>query len=527
MYRTIGLIQLLAVLVANPDADARTAGVPKGPGLAPPPAARREQPAAPAPLAAESRYYADSFSPLREDVRAFERDPGNRYTYCIRNVATYECLSYASDGGVRRRQHRTTAHGTGFAYKLDGEDTRLLTNEHVVSWPFVTDAEHAVEDVPLGCKLVGQKLSIVDNDDDEYEPDDVPLTRVIDDRALDVAVVRAKGKLPLLPYRIGRSSELSAGDVVIVRGFPLGVFQAYNTGKIINTIDEDRYKHWDHTDFIVDAQLSSGNSGSPVLALNRKTGEYELVGVFHASYTRGRSLNAVIAIDQVRDLMLQLKRGTGPKARLLAEPLLEPAQRGRLQEALAGKDFTPFIGLGPLLVRVHAIGSTLLFEVYTKGFPLEDQRIALLVDAPAPQGFGRLEKVWFGNGRGYKPYGLAELGAEESGLLKRLMQRMYALASSTLSFRQILRGAPDSRQAVEQRTALRKALSRAAGQDTELAQLLLDLAQEKSPDTAEGALPLGEVLAQLQKPAAPEAGPVSVASSQDKSAPDAAAAHAR
>lgn len=356
MYRTICLITLLSLLMDMQDAGARAAGGQTGSALAPPPTARREQAAATPPPTEEARYYADSFLPLRDDVRAFERDPANRYTYCIRNIATYECLSYASDGTVRRRQHRSTAHGTGFAYKLDGEETRILTNEHVVSWPFVTDAEHSVEDVPHGCKLVSQKLAIVDNDDDEYEADDIPLTRVIDDRALDVAVVRARGKRPLLPYRIGRSSELSAGDVVIVRGFPLGVFQAYNTGKIINTRDEDRFKHWDHTDFIVDAQLSSGNSGSPVLALNRKTGEYELVGVFHASYTRGRSLNAVIAIDQVRDLMLQLKRGTGPKARLLAEPLLEPTQRGRLQAALAGQDFTPFIALGALVVRMHSPG---------------------------------------------------------------------------------------------------------------------------------------------------------------------------
>lgn len=527
MYRTICLIPLLSLLMAAQDSDARAAGGKTGPALAAPPGSPREQAAARNPPPVEARYYADSFTPLRDDVRAFERDPANRYTYCIRNVATYECLSYSSDGSVRRRQHHATAHGTGFAYKLDGDDTRLLTNEHVVSWPFVTDVDHSIEDVPLGCKLVSQKLSIVDNDDDEYEADDIPLTRVIDDRTLDVAVVRAKGKLALLPYRIGRSSELSAGDVVIVRGFPLGVFQAYNTGKIINTRDEDRYKHWDHTDFIVDAQLSSGSSGSPVLALNRKTGEYELVGVFHASYTRGRSLNAVIAIDQIRDLMLQLKRGTSPRSRLLAEPLLEPAQRGRLRIALATKEFTPFINLGALLVRLHTFGDTLLFEVYTKGFPLDDHRVALFIDSPAAQGFGRLEKVWFGNGRGYKSYGLSELGAEESGLLKRLMQRMYALSSSTLSFREVFRGVPDSRQAVEQRAAFRKALSRAAAQDADLAQQLLDLAQEKSPAAAEMALPLADVMAQLQKAASPEPEPVSVASSGKKTEPGAGATHVR
>lgn len=339
---------------------------------------------------AEGRLYADSFFPLREDVRAFERDPANRYTYWIRNVATYECLSYASDGSVRRRQHRKTAHGTGFAYQHDGKETRILTNEHVVFWPYVTDPEHREENVPLGCKLANQKLQIVDNEDDAYEGDDIALTRVIEDRALDVAVVRAKGKLGLLPYRIGRSSSLAIGNVVIVRGFPLGVFAAYNTGKIVNTLDEDRYKHWDHADFIVDAQLSSGNSGSPVLALNQKTGEYELVGVFHASYSRGSSLNAVISIEQLRELMFQLKRNKQLQAMPGIAPISDAERRARLLKVLADKYVVPYVGLGSLLVRIYAVRDSVLFEIFSKRFPLDDHRIAFLLDAPTADGAGTL-----------------------------------------------------------------------------------------------------------------------------------------
>lgn len=363
-------------------------------------------------LVGESRYYADSFLPLRNDVRAFEHAPENRYTHCIRNVATYECLSYGTDGNIRRHQHRATAHGTGFAYKHDGNDTLLLTNEHVVAWPVVTDAEHRAEEIPPGCKLVNQKLSIVDNEDDEYDEDDVPLIRVIDDRALDAAVVRAKGKLRLLPYRIGRPSALSTGDVVVVRGFPLGVFQAYNTGKVINTADEDRYKHWEHLDFIIDAQLSSGNSGSPVLALSRKTGEYELVGMFHASYSRAIALNAVIGIDQLRDLMFQLKRSGGTRPLLPSEELSAAEQRQRLRKALASKDSVPFIAFGPLIVRLHLVGEGFLFEIFTKNFPLDDRRVAFLLDAPVSDGIGKLCQAWFGNSRGYNFYNHSDLDAE-------------------------------------------------------------------------------------------------------------------
>lgn len=448
----------------------------------------------------EGRYYADNFVPLRDDVRAFERDPDSRYTYCIRNVAQYECLSYGSDGNTRRTRYTATAHGTGFAYQHDGEETRLLTNEHVVAWPYVTDPEHRVEEVPLGCKLLSQKLQIVDNENDLYEADDVPLTRVVDDRALDAAVVRAKAKLRLLPYRMGHASALSPGDVVLVRGFPLGAFAAYNTGKVTNTLDEDRYRQWDHADFIVDAQLSSGNSGSPVLALNRKTGEYELVGIFHASYESASSLNAVIAIEQLAELMFQLKRSPPAQAALGAEPLTDAAKRLNLQKALADKSVVPYIGLGGLPIRLHLIGGKVLFEVFSKGFPLEDQRTALLVDEPAPDGSGRLGQIWFGSDRGYRAYASKDLDADSARSLKRILQRLYELSSSTLAYRVVMSHVPDSRQEVQRRATLQRVLSRAAAQDGELAQQLLELVQDKSPASTDQALPLAEVFSQLTLP---------------------------
>lgn len=513
MFRLSLLWQLAGLFIAFDCASAHRSAAAKTDRPATAPAAAGQPGASEGPDS-QGRYYADTFLPLREDVRTFEREPMNRYTYCIRNVATYECPSYANDGSLRRRQHKTIAHGTGFAYQVDGEETRLLTNEHVISWPFVTDPEHPLEDIPLGCKLLRQELHIVDNEDDEYDADDIPLSRVIDDRALDAAVVRAKSKLRVLPYRIGRSSALSTGDVVIVRGFPLGVFAAYNTGKIINTLDEDRFKQWDHTDFIVDAQLSSGNSGSPVLALNRKTGEYELVGMFHASYTRASSLNAVIAIEQLRELMFELKRSARSEAALAGEPQLsESEQRERLFAALSDPDFVPYVSLGSLYVRIRPIGPQLLFEIFSKRFPMDDHRLALILDAPAEGSIGKLQQVWVGNERGYRAYGLANLDAESAGAAKRLLLRLYALTNSTLTYRDLRSRAPDSRDAVQKRAAHQRMLSRAAAQDAEVAQQILELAQDKSPAADETALPLAAVMAQLRPPASLFAPPAAMAES--------------
>jgi serine protease Do len=478
------------------DAEAMPAGAP------PAPAQLQAQTSASVASSNGERYYSDTFMPLRDDVRAYERDPANRYTYCIRNVGTYECLSYGSDGTIRRQLHTATAHGTGFAYQMDGDKTRILTNEHVVSWPSVTDDGHHVDDVPAGCKLINQQLSIVDNEDDEYTEDDIPLTLVIEDHALDAAVVLAPGQLRLMPYRIGHSSALSTGDVVIVRGFPLGVFQAYNTGKVINVYDRDVEKGWDHNDFIIDASLSSGNSGSPVLALNRKTGEYELVGVFHASYTRANALNAVISIDQLYDLMFQLKASSRSKMPIGSEQLSEAEQRNQLRKALADKDFLPYVALGPLMVRAHAVGESFLFEVFSNRFPLEDQRVVFLLDGTISEGKGELRRVYFGNARGYKVYEPSGLDSETAAGLNRVLKRLYGLASATLRYRQVISHTADSRQAVDQRTALHRAMNRQAAQDPDLAQQLLDLASKQAPLAATQMLPLTEVLAQtLPKPA--------------------------
>jgi serine protease Do len=172
----------------------------------------------------------------------------------------------------------------------------------------VTPDARTVDGVPAGCKRVSESLKIVDNENDAYEADDVPLTKVVADPALDAAVLRAKGALPVLPWKIGRSAALHERDAVEVRGFPLGAFHAINVGKVVSAFQHDDEGAWDHDDFVVDALLSNGNSGSPVLAASCKTGELELVGIYHAGYLLGSALNVVVGIDQLRDLMTTLKR---------------------------------------------------------------------------------------------------------------------------------------------------------------------------------------------------------------------------
>jgi serine protease Do len=241
---------------------------------------------------------------LSAAAREAEQKPQSQsWTYAIRTSAIYECLSYGTDGNLRRVRKKATAHGTGFGYRQQNGETLILTNQHVAEWPPVTDEDHKVDEVPGGCKRVSDSLRIVESERDTYDRDDIPLQRVVTDRSMDMAILKAHALLPILPWKVGRSADLKERNVVDVRGFPLGAFKATNAGKVVSSYDHDDEKEWDHVDFVVDAQLSPGNSGSPVLAVSCHTGEFELVGVYHAAYAGTRRSNVVVAIDQVRDMM--------------------------------------------------------------------------------------------------------------------------------------------------------------------------------------------------------------------------------
>ena len=90
-------------------------------------------------------------------------------------------------------------------------ETQLVTNEHVASQPEVTDDEHTVEGVPTGSKKVREQLKIVRDENDDYEPGHVPLAKVLSDPQADIAVLKARKPLAVMPWRVGRSGALRAG----------------------------------------------------------------------------------------------------------------------------------------------------------------------------------------------------------------------------------------------------------------------------------------------------------------------------
>ena len=275
---------------------------------------------------------------------------------------------------------------------MAGNETYLLTNEHVASWPEVTDTLHRIDGVPEGCKRVEDKLRIVRDERDDFEPGQIPLTRVAVDPLLDAAILKAGQRLNVMPYSIGKSAGLRQGNAVGVRGFPLGVMQAVSDGKIVNPYDRDQEQGWDHVDFVVDALLSEGNSGSPVLAVSCKTRELELVGMYHAGYKGHGALNVVVGIDQLAEFMRKKKRV--PRALSPEGPPGAPGigERTRIKDMLAGGTL-PLFDFGGLVVRVEDGDDTFYYHVYGRQFPLDDRRVAVIEDLPKDGAFGEFGDV--------------------------------------------------------------------------------------------------------------------------------------
>jgi serine protease Do len=443
--------------------------------------------------------YADDLSRLAPSARELERQP---YSYCVRSTAVYECLSYAADGSVRRQKKRAFGHGTAFAYRQQAGDTLLVTNDHVAEWPAVTDDAHRVEGVPPGCKRVTDSLRIVDNESDDYDLDDIKLERVVADRELDAAVVRAHTALPVLPWKVGRSAALRERNIVEVRGFPLGVFRATNVGKVISAYDHDDYKDWDHDDFVIDALLSQGNSGSPVLAVSCKTGEFELVGVYHAGYSEGSALNVVVGIDQIREMMYTLKRPSKQKGE--ATVSLDAASRRQLLEAVRGSP-APFFSLGPLTaeVRVRA-DQALVFQVYPREFPRRTTPLFAFEDLPPStgRGFGQMGRVWFGSDAGLRSYRQSELDADAQAVLTHLVEALRRDALAFFDWRKRARDPARSRADFDKMARLERTLERTAEVRRDLAVAAGDTADRLAPRRGDThVVRVGELLQPLtQKP---------------------------
>ena len=441
--------------------------------------------------------YADTLQIQSVRTRDLEQGPRSQYSYLIRSTAKYECPFFGPDGKLRRRRVQASELGTAFAYEISGTDTYLMTNEHVAVWPEVTDSLHRIEGVADGCKRVEDKLRIVRDERDDFDPGQIALTRVAVDPLLDAAILKASQRLTVLPYKVGKSAGLRQGNAVAVRGFPLGVMQAVSGGKVVNPYDRDQEQGWDHVDFVVDALLSEGNSGSPVLAASCKSRELELVGVYHAGYKGHGALNVVVGIDQLTEFMRKKRRIPRAIAAEGSPGAPGLTERGRIKDALAAGTL-PLFDLGGLMVRVEINDGVLLYHLYGRQFPLDDRRVIVIEDLLKTGAFGEPGRMWVLGPTGWREWPPSALGTDERDLLGRVVDTVRLQVLHTLDYRRALAN-PGSAEERRRGREVSRSIARDLPLARDLATGLLETADRLSSAGREAA-PSG---AALSPPPAP------------------------
>ena len=392
--------------------------------------------------------YADFLSDLLPANAAFEKGPDSNYSYCLRTVATYEHVYYGRSGKLKRTYLKAESHGTGFAYKMKDGDYYVATNEHVAEYPEVTDDDHAVDGVPAGSRKVREVVKIVANESDDYEPGQVQLTKVLADSGLDIAIFKTHHPLKMMPYRMGKSAGLRAGNVLLARGYPLGVFPASNTGKVINPYQEDDDARWHHVDFVSDALLNSGNSGSPVFAVSCRTGELELVGVYHAHYTGGTGLGLVIGIDQLRDVLETMKLPTADVVAAQAS-LQDDRNHG---EAALEKSSPLYFPFADEVVRVDRETDGAVRFVLFRDFPLTEDVYLALTDREGKVSLEMPSRV-------SRPVPFAALDPQFRDPMERLTDMLWHSLRSVSDFRLLDAKSAGSAEATHQLTDMKTRLT--------------------------------------------------------------------
>jgi hypothetical protein len=380
--------------------------------------------------------YSDTFDVLKKEVKEFEKSSNSNYSVCIRNISTYEQIYYSEDGKINKRLIKYVIHGTAFPFEKKGEIVYFLTNEHVANQPLVTSENNRLEGVPFGAKKVKEVIKIVQNENDQFEKNFIELKVTAIAPELDAAILEGKVNMEPIPYKLGTSSELKTGNVVMIKGFPLGIFNVSNTGKVINVNVEDNDGEWRHIDFIIDAQLNTGQSGSPVFAVNCSTGEYELVGLYHAFYSEGKGLNLAVGIDDLLDF-IKNKRSIIPSQKEVS--FLSSSEQFRIISHLLDPKNLKLFQYGDNMFSMNiSRDRTITIEIFTDRFPTYATPMLSIVDRHI-KGYGDVDEIVLYHSPNQKEtiYNW-EFPDEFKRLLNELYKDLWLQVKRTVDYRSIV-----------------------------------------------------------------------------------------
>jgi S1-C subfamily serine protease len=163
-----------------------------------------------------------------------------------------------------------TGSGSGFVFSSDG---LILTNAHVID--------------------NSDQLNVTSLDGNEFTGE---VTGI--DKDTDIAIIKIFGT-GYTPVKLGVSSDLKIGQLVIAIGNPLGYQHSVSTG-VLSAVGRTMRTPGGHLiDDILqsDAPLNPGNSGGPLIDTNG-----EVVGINTAIIQSAQGISFSIAIDTVKEI---------------------------------------------------------------------------------------------------------------------------------------------------------------------------------------------------------------------------------
>jgi hypothetical protein len=207
----------------------------------------------------------------------------------------------------------------------------------------------------------------------------------------------------------------------------------------------------------------------------------ELVGIYHAGYKGHGALNVVVGIDQLVDFMHKKKR----VPRAISEGAAgapSSADRARIKEALASGTL-PLFDFGGLFMHAEVADDAVLYQIYSRQFPLDDRRVVVIEDKPPEEknagAFGALGRLWVLSATGWREWPQSALGTDEHDLLMRVTDSLRLQVLHTIDYRKALAN-PSSVDERRKGRDLSRSLARDVPIARDLASNLLETAERLS-----------------------------------------------
>jgi len=344
-------------------------------------------------------------------------------------------------GGDADSFQPVTSHGTGFIYAKDGDDYLIVTNYHVAN---VLPGEYDA--------YANERVTLVENGNDTYTPDDVVLEKIAGDPLADIQILRlkkadadtfnksmtdfnahaedkrrAKPILDVYTGPIGSHRAARHGDTVAMFGIPYSEYPAFVDGKVSNPHYEDRYNRhgWRHWDIALDVSTNPGNSGSAVFLVTPEHG-YEWIGLLHMGFSNAEGMNHAIDITDFHD-MLTTRRA--PKRELMDQSRYDTLAT----EIPKRKETYDVLGQ-----RVHAKPNDkgISINIAAEHPPNGKPGFIDLVDK-ADTGYGTLDSIVVITGTGIKQYPTKDFPANVRDAADRLYETTGRALLDTWELKQL------------------------------------------------------------------------------------------